>query len=213
MNLRRTLLAVVAIPLTSATGWQDLKFKKIPPNLTTFSADGLQIRVNKSSSPLIYPLPNAVDVTGFRAEIEIEGEIKAQSGFPEDAYLRLGFVAPGSRKLNAMERWMAADWLKKLFSLAPKDGGVDKVYFFNLADHASGEAREFPGSKGLMTEKIIAVRSKETKKVELKQTLPQSIKTLALWLSVDGDNSESSYVLNMKSLNLETKPQGLGKSE
>ncbi len=198
---RAALLAAVMIPLSSPTGWQELKFSKITPNKNIFSQQGLEVAVDHSSSPLIFPLKEPLQVTGFKAEIEIEGNMNSFSGRPpEDAYLRLGLVVPGKRKLNMMERMIATEWVKKLFELAPKDSGVDKIYFFNLGDSALGHSREFPGSKGLMVEHIIAVRDPGVKKVVFAHKLDKPLTAAALWLSVDGDDTKSTYKLRLKSL-------------
>lgn len=214
MKRLTSLFAALAIPLTSPAGWQDLHFSKIKANRNVFSEKGLEVTVDKSSSPLIYPLKEPVMVTGFKAELEIDGAIHGFSGrLPEDAYLRMGFVVPGQRKLGMMESMMAAAWVKKLFSLAPEGSGVDKIYFFNLADGATGNTREFPGSKGLIVETIVAARDPGVKQVTFEHKLPKPLTAAALWLSVDGDDTQSSYKLNVKSLSLEIKPRDPDKSE
>jgi len=210
-------LAAVVIPLGSHEGWQDLKFSKIKPNVNVFSSAGLEVAVDSSSSPLIFPLKEAVAVSGFRAELEIDGAMVAAGGgskadstafvsyFPEDAYLRLGLVVPGKRRLNMMERMVAAEWVKKLFSLAPKDGGVDKIYFFNLVagePGLQGRRRVFPGSKDLMQENIVLVRRPDQAKLVFEHTIAQPLLAAALWLSVDGDDTKSKYKLRIKKLDL-----------
>lgn len=210
----RALLAAVAIPLSSPIGWQDLKFSKIPPNRNTFATKGLEITVEKSSSPLIFPLKEPTIVESFKAELEIDGDIHGFSGrLPEDAYLRMGFVAPGERKMSWVERVAAPKWIKTLFDLAPKGSGVDKIYFFNLADAAVGNTREYPGSKGLMVESWVAFRDPGVKKVTFTHKLQKPLETVALWLSVDGDDTQSTFKLLIKSLSLETKPRDSDKSE
>ncbi len=200
------LYAAVVIPLTSPDGWQDLKFSKIKPNKNTFSAQGLQVEVDQSASPLIYPMKEPAMVSAFEAEVEIEGELKAKGGFPEDAYLRLGLVSPGARRLGSVEKVFAPEWIKRLFALVPKDSGVDKIYFFDLTGSEPGRSRVFPGSKDLMTEQIVTVREAGTKKIKFTHQLPAPIPTAALWLSIDGDDTKSTYKLNLKSLKLTAEP-------
>lgn len=204
MNVMRSaMFAALMIPLSSPDGWQVLKFSKIKPNTAVFSAAGLEVTVDHSSSPLIYQLKDAVPVKGFIAEIEIEGELnKAGDKFPEDAYLRLGLVAPGTRKMSFAEKLIAAAWVKKLFSLAPKGQGVDQIHFFNLAAESGGQSRPFPGSKGLMVENIVAVRGPDVKKLTFSHTLTAPVSTVALWLSIDGDDSKSRFKLKINKLEL-----------
>lgn len=197
------LLAAVMIPLTSPAGWQELKFSRIKANTNTFGPPGLEVAVDHSSSPLIFPLKEPVQVTSFEAVLEIEGDMRSVSGSPpEDAYLRLGLVAPGERRLNRFERMIATDWVKRLFALAPKGSGVDKIHFFTLSDRDLGRSRKFPGSKGLMVERIIAVRDPGTRNFMFAHKLEVPLLTTALWLSVDGDDTQSTYTLRLKSLTL-----------
>lgn len=199
-----SLAAAVTIPLSSSTGWQELKFKKIPANGVTYSEAGLLVEVKKSSSPLIYRLETPLRVTGFAAKVKVTGAMNSTSTpFPEDAYLRLGLVAPGQRKMSRFERMMAPEWLKKLFSLAPEGTGIDRVYFFNLVDRGAGKSREFPGSKGMMSETLLRERKPTESVLELTHRLEKPLNVLALWLSIDGDDSQSSYTLTLEKLILE----------
>lgn len=196
------LFAATLIPLGSPNGWQNLSFANIKPNLNTFSSSGLEVAVAESSSPLIYSLPQPVLVQSFRADLEIEGSMAESKNFPEDMYLRLGLVVPGSRTLNLAQRMMAAEWVKKLFALAPKDGGVDKIHFFNLGSSHVGQSRTFPGSKDLMVETVVMVRQREVKSLVFEHQLKAPLTAMALWLSVDGDDSRSNYKLRIRSLQL-----------
>jgi len=192
------------IPLTNPAGWQDLKFSKIPPNQARFQESGLSIQVNKSASPLVYPMLPAVKVRSFKVELEIEGELKSSSGFPEDAYFRLGLVIPGERRLGTMARMVAPDWVKRLFALAPKDSGIDKILFFVLADAGKqkGQTRVLPNSRDLIVEEILMLRAPGENKITFSHTLSEAKEAAALWLSTDGDNTGSAYKVLVKSIQL-----------
>ena len=44
------------IPLDSKDGWQVLQYSSLPAHTVNFGVDGLSIEVDKSASPIIYPL-------------------------------------------------------------------------------------------------------------------------------------------------------------
>lgn len=217
MRSLSALALAAVIPLSTPSEWQELTFKKIPANKVAYSEKGLFIQVQKSSSPLIHKLSEPLRVQAFKAKIKISGDLKTNvKKFPEDAYLRLGLVAPGERKMSMMERMIAPDWMKRLFRLAPSGQGVDKIYFFDLVDHGAPAFREFPGSKGLMFETLLQTRTPEQNEIEFQHELKTPIETVALWLSVDGDDSGSTYDLTIERLTLEgdaIKPQHPEKSE
>ena len=59
--------AAIIVPFDS-TQWQDLKFSKIPSNKVTFSKTNLTVSVEKSASPLIFPLKKVAKL----AKIEVQ---------------------------------------------------------------------------------------------------------------------------------------------
>jgi len=54
--------APILIPLTDPTNWQLLEYRMIPPHQVRFSSEGLEIRVQASAMPLIYPLGEPVKI-------------------------------------------------------------------------------------------------------------------------------------------------------
>lgn len=204
--MRRLLFAAIAIPLTTASGWKDLKFNHIPANKIEFSEAGLKIKVENSSSPLIYPLNKTMLIKGFKADLEITGELNSSPGqWPEDAYLRMGFVAPGERRLGMMEKMLASAWIKQLFKLAPEGSGVDKIYFFSLvtSDQFVGQKRILPKSKNLIEEFIVMARPGDQKNMTFQYQFTKPFQVTALWLSADGDDTHSRFQLAIKRLSLE----------
>lgn len=197
---------MVAIPLGAPQDWQNLNFKSLPANQVHFTSSGLDIKVEKSSSPLVYKLKKPTSVKGFTAEIEfLSGALNNPTDkWPEDAYLRLGFVVPGARKLGALERMMAADWVKQLFNLAPAESGIDKIYFYDLTSPVAIalQTRSIPKSKGLMQENLVQTRPPLAKTMTFHHEFLKPLTTLALWISCDGDDSQSSFELRIKSLTL-----------
>ncbi|MGE4132196.1 MAG: hypothetical protein AB7F86_11200 [Bdellovibrionales bacterium] len=210
------ILGMLTIPLSPSAGWQSLSFSKIKPNQVEIKDGRIDVKVNQSAGPLVLPLKETTSVTGFRVKLKIEGAIKeTDSPFPEDAYFRLGLVAPGKRRMNRMERMFAAKWVKTLFDLAPKDSGIDKIYFYNLVPPKwpVGSNRVFPGSKDLMSEKIVANHDGKNGEVILDYKLDSPVNTAALWLSPDGDDTQSEFSLVIQEITLRGPDKsGLDKS-
>src|SRR5262245_32716004 len=114
-----------SVPLADEAKWQVLQYSKIPPHRVRFSEAGLQMSVERSAMPLIYPLPNAITVKRIRVKGRIEGKLdippgrQGEEGFDDYAF-RLGLVEPGKRTLSGVQRAFAEAWVKKLCDLAPK---------------------------------------------------------------------------------------------
>jgi hypothetical protein len=198
------LLAALLIPLGQAKDWQAVQFRNISANVNTFSESGLKIEVNSSASPLVLKLTNPFTTKKIRAKFKIEGALKNPTAkFPEDAFLRLGLVIPGLRRLNKMERLFAAGWILKLFELVPPEGGLSHIEFFDVVESSLksfvNRSRVVPGSKDLMRETVSATSDQNSLVVELKD--PTSV--AAIWLGADGDNTKSKFFTELKELCLE----------
>ncbi len=201
----------VSLPLSEKSSWQVLNFSKIPANRVSFTKDGLLIDVQKSSSPLIFPLPSSPKIKSFTVKAQLlEGQLKipkdkkqGEKG-ADDFLFKLGLVEKGERKLNWMQRQIAADWVLHLFKLAKDTSGVSKIRFFNLVNDQSrvGESRTHPLSD-LIFEKNIA--HYENKNIEINYQLSEAIDSLAFWLSLDGDDSDSSFKILVKEITYTTE--------
>lgn len=183
--------------------WTELKFNNIMPNKVEYRTDSILVKVEASASPLIYKLDEVTEVAGFEVLIDVNGELPKQESFEEDSFFRMGLVAIGENHLGTMGKLFAPNWVLQLFDLAPKGVGLDKIYFFNLAANVENlhKERTHPDSK-YMYEKQIA--QKKPGLNELKYTLPKSLKTVALWLSIDGDNTKSKFTTEVKNIKLKT---------
>lgn len=198
------LSAMEKIPL-DASNWTSLKFNKIPDNQVDFVQDQISIKVNSSASPLIYKLPQPKSISTFKIVAKLEGEKKIETGeFDEDSVLRVGFVALGDKKLNAFHRLISPAWVKKLFDLAPKDSGLDKIYFFNVTNRneLANRERMHPDSD-LIYEKVVYVSKSANKDIEFTHKLDRSLEVQAFWLSVDGDQTKSNFQLDIKSIEIQ----------
>ena len=201
------LLAAVVIPLEQK-GWSEISFGKIPVNKVTHSATELKVEVKGSASPLVYKLDRLVVIKSIQIKLKINGDIKtpaAAGKWEEDSLFRIGLVANGDKTLTGVKKLFAPDWVKKLFALAPEGVGLDKIYFFNLGRTSSqnGLSRLHPKSE-LMNEEIVAVRSGTEASVQIDKVLSPPISTAALWISIDGDDTNSEFQTTIENITLQT---------
>lgn len=190
--------AALAIPLQPDQGWQTLKFGSLPANSIEFKESRLFVDVDKSASPLIYPLKKSMRVKQVQAKGQFKGslnlkktEVQGDKG-ADDYVFRLGFVVKGKKTLNFAQRMMAPKWIKTLFRLASEGVGVDHIYFLNIASHRGhlGRRREHPMSD-LIKEEVVSLRQGES--FEFTKSFDQPLEVLALWISIDGDDTGSRY--------------------
>lgn len=205
-DLKNCLLsAAFVVPTSTLEGWKELKFNKIPQNIVRVDEmKKIRIEVNGSASPLIYKLSEIKKVSEIAIGISANGELDKlnSSKFPEDFVFRLGLVAKGEQKLGWFQKKIAANWVLELFSLAPENIGIDKIYFFNFATTKNlvGEKRQHPKSD-LMLEEIVASYP-ETK--NLTHKLNKNLDVVALWISVDGDDTKAKFNTTIEEIKLHT---------
>ncbi len=203
-----SMFAVMAIPLGKKEAWTELAFKNIPTNTVSYSATGLNVVVKNSASPLVYKLDKFYKISGFEVVLKIDGDLQnapAEKNIEEDSLFRLGLVVEGKQKLNAVKKLFAPDWVKKLFALAPEGAGLEKIYFYNVGRTTAsmGLKRDHPKTD-LMSEEVVAVRQKNETEVKINYQLEKPVNIAALWLSIDGDDSKSSFTTNIEKINLIT---------
>ncbi|MEZ4871989.1 MAG: hypothetical protein R2827_07050 [Bdellovibrionales bacterium] len=187
-----------------------MKFSKLPPHQVSFESTGMKIKVNKSAMPLIYPLAPFTNVSKIRIKGTLNGQLNlAQPELQgqkccDDHVLKIGLVVKGSKRLNWLQKQIAPSWVKKLYSLAPKNGGIEHIYFLSAVKDKEllGRTRNHPLNEELLKEKV-AWQISEPGKFDLEYTLDQPIETLALWLSVDGDDTMSTFELQLSSIELQ----------
>lgn len=204
------------VPLDDAAKWQVLQFRSLPPHRIRFSRAGLEMIVEASAMPVIYPLPTQMAVSTVRVRGRIEGTLRVpperqgEAKFDDYAF-RVGLVEPGERTLNFVERQFAPAWVRKLFELAPKGGGISHIHFFNLGTDRSqiGRERQHPLSD-LILEKVVAVPAPDGR-FELVHTLDRPLQTIAVWLSSDGDDSGSKFTVLVEGIELRPPPRGISK--
>lgn len=196
------------VPVTARDAWQVLEFRRISPNSVAFSSEGARIRVDASASPLIFPLPKPVTVSRVRARVVVAGGLKGEGAagvWDEDSQFRLGLVVSGEKRLDGFSKALAPAWVKKLFSLAPDGGGVSRIVFLMLGRPPAkvGERRIHPSSE-LLEERIAWLADAQPGSRVLEAALEPMDEVVALWLSVDGDDTGSKYEVLVESLELGT---------
>lgn len=197
----------VAIPLNDQSKWQVLQYNKIPAHRVRFSEGGLEMAVDRSAMPLIYPLPKAYAAKKIRVRGRVEGKLaippgrQGEQGF-DDYVFRVGLVEPGKRTLTGPQRWFAAPWVKKLFELAPEGSGISGIHFFNVAMDKSylGKKRQHPLSD-LIQEEVVAVQRTDGR-FDFEHTLARPLQTIAIWLSSDGDDTGAKFTVHVERIEL-----------
>lgn len=203
------LMAAIAIPFDSSQ-WQTLSYSSLPKHKLIFENNQLEIKVKKSAMPLIYPLESQQNISSICIKGEKAGQIdlkdsklQGQKGY-DDFVIRLGLVEKGDETLNWFQKKIAASWVLKLFSLAKDNEGINKIHFFTAVQDKSllEKQREHPLGKGLMLEKNIWHLKPSQSKFEFSYKLDKPLESLAIWLSIDGDDTQSEYSLKLQNIEL-----------
>lgn len=88
----------IILPLSERAKWQVLQYRSLPPHRIRFSSAGLEMAVEGSAMPLIYPLPQRLRVSAIRVKGRVEGALRippARQGEEkfDDYVFRIGLVA------------------------------------------------------------------------------------------------------------------------
>lgn len=183
--------------------WVTLTYSKIPSNDVAFVNNTLIVKVKHSAGPIVHKLEKTSKVSEFFVKGKITGaKIEESSPFDEDSVLRFGLVAIGKQTLTGPKKWIAADWVKKLFALAPEGTGLDKIYFFNLTnrDDLLNRSRTHPKSD-LIVESIVAKTNKDGS-FDVRKKIETPIEITAIWISIDGDDTKSEYVTEISEIKI-----------
>ena len=202
------LLSVTAmaldVPVNDLKPWTLLSFNNIKPNDVSIDDDALLISVRGSASPLIYKFDEPVHISGITVTASWSGELRIPEGATEgdenadDFVLKFGIVEAGDRRLNWFQRRVAADWIKELYKLAPKDGGVRRINFLSTTQRQDqlGESRIHPLSDLLHETRILYLDAPGP--FVMTYEFPAPVEALGLWVSVDGDNTGSNFDLRLE---------------
>lgn len=201
--------SILSVPLQSKGQWQVLEYGKIPSNKVSFSSKGLTLNVDNSASPLVYPF---AEEPVHVKEVQVEGTLdrlvsinpankQGQKGF-DDFNLRVGLVILGSKTISWAKKAFSPKWVRTLFNLAPKGQGIDHIYFINavLAPELIGQSRDHPSTEYIKEEN--AWLMDKTGSFSYSYKLSKSLDVGALWISIDGDDTNSKFNITINKLNL-----------
>jgi hypothetical protein len=209
MKIKAFFLAgAIALPVQQTGGWQLLQFSGIEPNRVSFSDAGMSVSVDASASPIIYPLDcprrvSRVEVSGRLSGLLRVDEARQGQAGNDDFSLKIGLVAAGDKTLSGWQKLFSADWIRTLFELAPEGTGVDRIYFLNAVqnDRRLGLQRRHPLSDLIHEDNVWLLD--EPGDFSFSHTLDEPREVIAVWLSIDGDDSGSRYSTLITSLRLD----------
>lgn len=210
MNFIPLLLAgAFALPLQQQDRWQVLEYSSLPANRVEFGASGMTVGVSRSASPIIYPLPDsrpvrAVEVRGELSELlNLGGKVQGPAG-ADDYCLKIGLVLAGDKTLNFFERLASPRWIRTLYALAPEGSGIDHILFLNAVqgEHLLGNQRQHPLSSLIHERNVWLVD--RSGPFELRYELETPREVVAVWISIDGDDSASDFTVLIRNLVLIT---------
>ena len=203
-------ISAESIPLESKY-WNILAYKSIPANEVLDTKSGLLIKVASSASPIIYPFKSSATIKSLSVKLHTSGELnlngltQGQEG-ADDFLFRIGLVYSGQKQLSFFEKTFAPTWIKKLHALAKDGQGISHIEFFNLASQSSllGKSRTHPLSE-LLKENFIQVSTKKEQTLHFKISSNDisNKKVLALWMSIDGDDTKSNFSITIEELTIE----------
>lgn len=208
-KLKALLMAgVFALPVQQMSDWQVLEYNGLRANQVDFAPAGMAVRVDQSASPIIYPLPEPKRVSRVAVEgtlsdlLQVEAEAQGQDG-GDDFSLKIGLVVRGGKSLNPLQRLVSAKWVKILYDLAPKGTGIDRIQFLNAVQYSNllGRQRQHPLSE-LIHENNVWLLD-QPGDFNLEYRLERPLEVIAVWISIDGDDSRSQYTTLIRRLELE----------
>lgn len=206
--IKQLLLAAVVIPLNNQADWKIEKYSNIKSNEISFSDIGMLVKISSSASPIVFKLESKVIVTDFKVRGEFHGlpqfkDVAKQGQINQDDYaLRIGFIVPGEHRLNGLKKMLAASWVRHLYEQVPNGMGLDRVQFYDITQNREqvGKSRVHPLSDLIHEEFFDSVGKAGVFKFEYK--LKQPIEAVAIWISIDGDDTQSEYSVLISSIEL-----------
>lgn len=167
------------------------------------------IGVTNSAAPAVFPLTNELRVIGFNVSGKISGSLnvppakQGQKGF-DDFALRVGLVEPGTRALNWGQKMVAADWVEKLFSLAPPGRGISKIHFFNVGTDIAQIGRSWTYDSDVPMEQTVVAVPDVSGRFAFTNRFAQPLDVIAIWISSDGDDTRSSFAITLNQVQFTT---------
>lgn len=210
-SAKYAIFAALVVPVQNSLHWEQETYSHVPPNKVSFSRDGVLVQVNKSASPLIYAFDSAKKVIGFHVRGEFRGlpkleDVQQQGKKRFDDYaLRVGFVVPGDKRLGGLEKIFAPAWVAHLFSKVPDGRGLSHIQFFNATQNPSqvGTERTHPSSE--LIHESFFTHIEHDGNFDYAYSFAESLDASALWISIDGDDTKSTFDVLISSLEISLK--------
>lgn len=201
----------IEVPTRSLDGWSTLSFNNVDANDVSIVESTLHIAVDGSASPLVYKLEEPVLISGVTVVAHWSGELRIPAGVEQgdkgadDFVLKFGIVESGEQTLNWLQRRIAADWIEQLFDLAPKGSGVERILFLSTTQSRSqlGSSRRHPLNDLLYERRVRHLEG--TGQFTMTEQFESPIRTLGLWISSDGDDTNSRFDLGLQRITLHTE--------
>lgn len=189
--------AAIIIPLDTSS-WKHIDFGKIKKNKIIFNKT-ITFGVENSSSFLIHKLPKPIDINSIDIEIEVS-KVLSLNIDSDDYPFKLGLIIEGDKKLSGMKKMFAPKWISEVYKFAPKGSGLDHIEMFiaTFNNDLHGLKREHPKSDLFMENFVFKLKTDGAQKFTYK--LKKPVKASALWLSADGDGSNSKFTTIVKSI-------------
>jgi hypothetical protein len=210
LSLLSAIVVAMDVPVDDLEPWTVLSFRNIQPNEVSVVDGALHIRVRGSASPLIYRFDEPTRIAGVTVVASWNGELRIPAGATQgdenadDFVLKFGIVEAGDRRLNWFQRSIAADWIKQLFKLAPKNSGVNRINFLSTTKQQEllGTSRTHPLSELLYETRVLYLDTPG--RFVMTHEFSETVESLGLWVSVDGDNTGSNFDLRLERITLRT---------
>jgi hypothetical protein len=206
--LRSILLGLLIVPLDNQEQkWHSLAFRKIPANKIKFAAHELTIEVNRSAAPLIYKFDKPIKISKIKISGQKKGSLsltgKQGDKGQDDILLRVGFVREGQRSLNFFQKKMAPEWVLKMHELAPKNSGVSHIDFLCVySDPQLKSTQRLHPLSELFKEHFVWPET-TSQNFSYEYKFQSSESTLGLWISADGDDTQSVFEIKINKIELE----------
>lgn len=184
-------------------GYETITFDDIPQTQYSNKGSHLVAKVKQSSSVLLKPFSEKVSVKSVTVTWKTSGELKVKTldlhrtKAGDDAYFRVGLIISGPAP---MVPFFAPAWIKKSKQVLKLPS--DKMIYLTLgATVAPGKIWTNPYSGSIQG----ASANRHLQDMEWTVStfdLPKDTEIVGLWLFADGDNTKSSFEVEVKSIQL-----------
>ena len=184
--------------------YKHITFEDIPQTKYSAAGAAMRMEVKKSSSFMLQPFSAKKKVSRLKFMWKSTGNLQVKSAEQEkekdgdDSRLRIGLVLAGDAPTVP---FFAPAWIKAIRDTMKLPS--DKMVYLTMgAKNKPGTVWESPYSDSM---ELRALASKPEKDGwnAVDHKLAKPLDVVALWIMADGDNTESSFVTELKDLNIE----------